>query len=84
MARTISSLEDEGVNDNWTPEYETLPSPVAVLGPNDTALRLNGMEQNYEFQELLYDTENHTEKSNHTEKPLKLHWKALQKIITLK
>ncbi len=28
------------------------------------------------------DTDNHTEKSNHTEKPLKPHWKALQKIIT--
>ena len=31
-----------------------------------------------------YDTENHTEKSNHTEKTLKPHWKVLQKIITLK
>ncbi len=31
-----------------------------------------------------YDTENHTEKSNHTEKPLKPHWKTLQKIRTLK
>ncbi len=30
-----------------------------------------------------YDTENHTEKSNHTETPLKPHWEALQK-ITLK
>ena len=28
-----------------------------------------------------YDTENHTEKSKQTEKPLKPHWKALQKII---
>ncbi len=43
----------------------------------------------FEFGEDLktlweYDTENHTEKSNHTEKPLKSHWKALEKIITLK
>ena len=31
-----------------------------------------------------YDTENHIEKPNHTENPPKPHWKALQKIITLK
>ncbi len=31
-----------------------------------------------------YGTENHTQKSNHTEKPLIPHSKVLQKIITLK
>ncbi len=31
-----------------------------------------------------YDTENHTEKSKYTEKSLKPHWTALQKIFTLK
>ena len=31
-----------------------------------------------------YDTENHTENSNHSEKPLKLHWKALHKKLALK
>ncbi len=67
------------LNDAKTKPY-TYNDSVTVNRPLFQSIHL----KQYGTFKRRFDTERHTEKSNHTEKTLKPYWKALQKIITLK